>query len=64
MAGQVDVGAILGEQLLNAAKIMEEQVDQEIANLEKMDEDELEVIKRRRIGSIEQYFFHNYVCNP
>ena len=53
MAGQVDVGAILGEQLLNAAKIMEEQVDQEIANLEKMDEDELEVIKRRRIGSID-----------
>ena len=50
MAGQVDMGAILGEQLLNAAKVMEEQVDQEIANLEKMDEDELEVIKRRRIG--------------
>ena len=50
MAGQMDMGAILGEQLLNAAKMMEEQVDQEIANLEKMDEDELEVIKKRRIG--------------
>ena len=51
MAGQVDMGAILGEQLLNAARIMEEQVDQEIANLEKMDEDELEAIKRKRIGT-------------
>ena len=49
MAGQMDVGAILGEQLLNAAKIMEEQVDKEIADLDKLDEDELEVIKRRRI---------------
>jgi len=54
MAGQVDMGAILGEQLLNAAKMMEEQVDQEIANLEKMDEDELEVIKRRRIGKVNE----------
>jgi len=50
MAGQMDMGAILGEQLLNTAKMMEEQVDQEIANLERMDEDELEVIKQRRIG--------------
>ena len=50
MAGQMDVGAILGEQLLNAAKVMEEQVDQEIASLEKMDEDDLEVLRRRRMG--------------
>ena len=50
MAGQMDVGAILGEQLLSAAKMMEEQVDQEIASLEKMDEDDLEVLRRRRMG--------------
>ena len=50
MAGQMDVGAILGEQLLNAAKMMEEQVDQEIASLENMDEDDLEVLRRRRMG--------------
>jgi len=43
------MGAILGEQLLNAAKVMEEQVDQEIANLETMDEDDLEVLRRRRM---------------
>ena len=50
MAGQMDMGAILGEQLLNAAKMMEEQVDQEIASLENMDEDDLEVLRRRRMG--------------
>jgi len=44
------MGALLGEQLLTAAKMMEEQVDAEIKNLETLDEDELEVIKRRRIG--------------
>ena len=48
--GQVDMGAILGEQLLNAAKIMEEQVDQEIKDLEKLDEDDLEAIRRRKLG--------------
>ena len=50
MAGNVDIGAVLGEQLLNAAKIMEEQVDEEIKQLEKMDEDDLEVLKRKRMG--------------
>ena len=50
MAGQLDMGAILGEQLLNAAKIMEEQVDQEIKDLEKLDEDDLEAIRRRKLG--------------
>ena len=52
MAGQMDMGAILGEQLLNAAKIMEEQVDQEIKDLEKLDEDDLEAIRRRKLGII------------
>ena len=59
MAGQMDVGAILGEQLLNAAKIMEEQVDQEIANLEKLDEDDLEVLRRKRMGRENSIFTLN-----
>jgi len=54
MAGNVDMGAILGEQLLNAAKIMEEQVDQEIKSLETMDEDDLEAIKRRRMEAMKK----------
>jgi len=55
MAGQMDMGAILGEQLLNAAKMMEEQVDQEIANLDTLDEDELEGIKRKRIEMMKKH---------
>lgn len=52
MAGQLDMGAILGEQLLNAAKIMEEQVEQEIKDLENLDEDDLEAIRRRKLGNL------------
>jgi len=63
MAGQLDMGAILGEQLLNAAKIMEEQVDQEIKDLEKLDEDDLEAIRRRKLGIVtvceKSYSSHN-----
>ena len=54
------MGAILGEQLLNAAKIMEEQVDQEIKDLEKLDEDDLEAIRRRKLGKI-LYFPCHYL---
>ena len=50
------MGAILGEQLLNAAKIMEEQVDQEIKDLEKLDEDDLEAIRRRKLGMLKFLF--------
>jgi len=52
MEGNVDMGAILGQQLLNAAKIMEEQVDEEMNKLEKLDEDDLEVIKKRRMDAM------------
>jgi len=48
------MGAILGEQLLNAAKIMEEQVDQEIKDLEKLDEDDLEAIRRRKLDMMKK----------
>ncbi len=46
----MDMGAVLGQQLLQVAQVMEEQVDNEIRQLERMDEDDLEAIKRRRIG--------------
>ena len=52
MAGQPDMGQILGQQLLQAAQVMEEQVDDEISKLERLDEDELEIIKQRRIGTL------------
>lgn len=55
MAGQVDMGAILGQQLLQAAQVMEEQVDDEISKLERMDEDELELIKQRRVEAMKKH---------
>jgi len=55
MAGQVDMGAILGQQLIQAAQVMEEQVDDEIAKLERMDEDELEMLKQRRVEAMKKH---------
>jgi len=54
MAGQPDMGQILGQQLLQAAQVMEEQVDDEISKLERLDEDELEIIKQRRIDAMKK----------
>ena len=42
--GGVDMGAILSDQLMKAATVVEEQIDAEMAKMEKLpDEDELEV---------------------
>lgn len=48
-AGQVDLSEQLGEQLMKAATLVEEQLDQELQRLEKLDEDELERIRQNRI---------------
>ena len=50
------MGAVLGQQLLQVAQVMEDQVDQEIKQLERMDEDDLEAIKRRRVGQHTWFF--------
>uniref|UniRef100_A0A914VYS7 Thioredoxin domain-containing protein 9 n=1 Tax=Plectus sambesii TaxID=2011161 RepID=A0A914VYS7_9BILA len=49
MAGRIEVGEQLGEQLMKAATIVEEQLDQELQRLETLDEDELERIRQNRI---------------
>jgi len=56
MAGStgVDMGAILGERLIEAAAVVEEQLDAEIANLEKMDEDEMEKLKMKRLEALKK----------
>ena len=44
MPGGVDMGAILSDQLMKAAAVVEDQIDAEMAKMEKLpDEDELEV---------------------
>jgi len=55
MAGQPDMGAILGQQLIQAAQVMEDQVDDEISKLERMDEDELETLKQRRVEAMKKH---------
>ena len=52
MVGVYDPTNVLDEStfFMKVAERMEEQVDSEIAKLEQMDEDELEVLKRKRIG--------------
>ena len=52
------MGAVLGQQLLQVAQVMEDQVDQEIKQLERMDEDDLEAIKRRRVGQHTRFFLY------
>jgi len=55
MAGQMDqLGAILGDQLMKTAQVMEEQVDAEMKRLETMDEDDLEILKRQRIEAMKK----------
>ena len=44
MPGGVDMGAILSDQLMKAASVVENQIDAEMAKMQKLpDEDELEV---------------------
>ena len=48
MAG-LDMGAIMSEQLMQAAAVVEDQIDAEMAKMEKLpDEDEMEVTKLLR----------------
>jgi len=50
MAGAPDMGQLMADQLMKAAQIVEEQVDTEIERLEKMDGDELEVLRQKRMA--------------
>ena len=44
MPGGLDMGAILSDQLMKAATVVEDQIDAEMAKMQKLpDEDELEV---------------------
>ena len=53
MAG-ANVGDVLASQLVNAAKIVEEQLDAEIDRLEKLDEDDLEVLRQKRMAGMKK----------
>ena len=46
MAGSVDMGQLLADQLVKAAKVVEEQLDAQLNKLDNMDEDEMEALVR------------------
>lgn len=45
---------VLEQQLLAATQMIEQQVDAEIENLEKMDEDDFEMLRRKRLESLKK----------
>jgi hypothetical protein len=45
---------MLEASLVQAAKVMEEQLDAEIEKLEKLDEDDLEALKARRMHALKK----------
>jgi len=48
------IGDVLGERLLEVAKVMEEQLDAQIDELDKMDDDDLEAIRQRRMAEMKK----------
>ncbi len=50
----MDMGQILAEQLVQAAKVVEEKLDAEINKLENMDEDEMEALKAKRMAALKK----------
>ncbi|XP_053311132.1 thioredoxin domain-containing protein 9 [Spea bombifrons] len=57
MAGDASVGMfpkVMETQLLQTAKIMEEQLDAELEKLDKIDEDEMELLKERRLQALKK----------
>ncbi|KAE9417005.1 hypothetical protein Angca_007762 [Angiostrongylus cantonensis] len=53
MAG-INISEQLGTQLMKAAQIVEEQVDKEINRLDSMDENEIDLIRRRRMEELKR----------
>ena len=51
---QLDMGALLANQMLQAAKVVEDQIDQEMDKLDKMDEDSLEALKQKRLKALKK----------
>ena len=48
--GGLDMGAVLGEQMMHVANAMEEQVDAEINKMQNMDENDFEALKQQRLA--------------
>lgn len=49
-----NLGNMIQEQMIQAAKIVEEQIDAEMEKLEKLDEDDLEALKAKRLRAMKR----------
>lgn len=58
-----NMDAQLAQQLLKAAKIVEERLDSELAQLEKIDEDDLEVLRSKRMAEMRKAQARKQVCS-
>ena len=53
-AQQAAMGELMATQLVKAAQVVEEQLDAEIERLEKMDEDDLEALRQKRMAGLKK----------
>ena len=54
MAGNLDMGQLISGQMMAAAQAMEEQIDAEMKKMDKLDEDDLELLKVRRLEALKK----------
>lgn len=52
----------LEQQVLQSAKLVEEQLDAELNKLDRMDDDELEILKERRLQALKKAQKQKQVC--
>ena len=50
----MDAQAILEQQMVRAAEVIEEQIDEEIKKVDEMDDDDLDMIRQRRIEQLKR----------
>ena len=53
-ANQAAMGDLMANQLIKAAQVVEEQLDAEIERMEKMDEDDLESLRQKRMAGLKK----------
>ena len=53
-ANQAAMGELMATQLIKAAQVVEEQLDAEIERMEKMDEDDLEALRQKRMAGLKK----------
>ena len=51
-----NVDQVIESTVLKATKVLEDQIDAEIEKLDRLDEDELEKLREKRIQQVSEYF--------